>query len=660
MHRLQSLFHIKKIAPYRLLFIFSIVMVMCGSIEFSRAFVSLPLAHASTKTLSAACTSTSSTKPTSDSLLIVLLDRSGSLGIGSGSGTDTENYSASVTDALSDLWPGPMAVIPFYANGNQLIYSPIGPFAPGQRDSLKSQVNGLPSNGWTPLAEAMQAAQNLLKQNSAPSGSRIVVITDGQPQTPSDPTGLNSEEPDVLNKYAPQFCQEGVSVSPFGLTIPENSDPAHFLQQVAMKTGGTYNHVSNSTELAGAVIGLYAQWDGLEFNQIIKDQAHGYYPVITDSSVQSAYILTFYQSGQNEPLTTNTGQKVASTSSTDGRHYEIDTLSTPIPPAIYTERTSDPNAVVYVLDHSTRTLQLVQPTTGTIAQPGETLTIVAHLVDQGKGPHVPAPNEEIFFQATVTETVHGHTLPPVTVDFSQNQAGSDLFTGKFALPKDAAPGKQAVTIGTLTIAVNAADQGVSHTTSPLTIQVVIPKYVPPPPLPCHGNLWQCTSPQVHALAIGGAALLAFLLLLFLLFLWWRSQPAVYGTIYNIPMPRRGKSRPDPEDAVEVHLGSKRTLRKRLLSRALLTSEELTRHPDAKGELHFDMARFELIARRGRSQAKEGSVNKKGWMMCIRPAQGNVVPIKIRTGSRFIPITGEVPLESNSTIIVNEQPKASYS
>jgi|GEM_PF-1418580 len=660
MRHLHPLSHKKRSDPYRFLVIIGIILVSYGSIAFSRIFVSPPLVYASTKTLSATCAGASSIKPTSDSLLIVLLDRSGSLGIGGSSGTDPENYSASVTDVLSDLWPGPMAVIPFYANGTQLIYSPIGPLAPAQRNILKTQVNALQSTGWTPLAEAMQSAQQVLTQQGTPPGSRIVVITDGQPQTPADPTGLQSEEPTVLNTYAPQFCREGVSVSPFGLTIPENSDPANFLQQVATKTGGAYKHVSNNTELASAVLSLYALWDGLEFNQIPRDQAHGYYPVVTDSSVQSAYILTFYQSGQNEPLTTNTGQQVAYTPSTDGRHYEIDTLNTPIPPAIYTVRTSDPNAVVYVLDRSTRTLQLVQPTTTTVAHPGDTLTLVVHLVDQGKGPHVPAPTEEIFFQATVTETVHGHTLPPVTVDFSQSQVGSDLFTGKFAVPADAAPGKQVVTIGTLSITVSGSDQGVSHTTGPLTIPVVIPKYIPPPPPPCRGNLWQCTSPSLHSLAISGLVLLLLLLLLLLFLSLWRRQPAVFGTVYNIPQPRRGKTRPDPEDAVEVRLDSHRTLRHRLMSRGLITSDELTRHPDAKGELHFDMARFELVARRGSAQEEEVSRNKKGWMMFIRPAPDNVVPIKVKAGNKLLPVTGEVPLESNSIIIVNEQPKASYS
>src|SRR5438552_8223295 len=49
---------------------------------------------------------------TSQSLLVVLLDRSGSLTFQPGA-TDPNGYSTSVTKALADLWPGFMAVVPF-------------------------------------------------------------------------------------------------------------------------------------------------------------------------------------------------------------------------------------------------------------------------------------------------------------------------------------------------------------------------------------------------------------------------------------------------------------------------------------------------------------------------------------------------------------------
>lgn len=653
MQRLVSPSHGKKASFHRLLFLVSLIVPLCGGFILGNGVTAPHVARADTIATPTACTGAATVKPDSSSLLIVLLDRSGSLGIGGSSGTDTQNYSASATDALSDLWPGPMAVIPFYANGNQLIATPIGPLLPAQRAALKNQVNNLQSQGWTPLAEAMQTAQHLLSQNGTPPGSRIVIITDGYPQTPADPNGV-SEEHTVLTKEAPQFCREGVSVSPFGLTIQANSNPATFLRQVATETNGAYQRIADASELGGAVIGLYAAWDGLEFNPIKKDQAHDDYPIVTDSSTQSVYILTFYPSGQNEPLTTANGQSASYTSSTDGRHYEIDTLNTPIPPATYTVRTTDPNAVVYDLVNSTRTLQLVQPTTNTVAQPGKGITITAHLVDKGTGPIVPGQNQLAFFQATITETVHGQALAPQTVDLTQAQPGSDLFIGEFAVPKDAKPGNTAVTIGTLQIKITANYQGVIHTTNPLTIPVVIPKYIPPPPPPCHVGFWQCASPQTHTLIIGGGIMLLFLLLL--LFLWWlwHRQPAPSGTVYGIPP--RGKY--DPEDIAEVRLGSKRKLEDYLFRRSVITSEELSRHPDAKGNLFFNMARFELVARNGKAAQNGQSAGGRG--MYIRQAQGNITDIKVRNGAQEIPVAEETPLGSNSSIFVDRVEVARYS
>src|SRR5438876_6619868 len=57
---------------------------------------------------------------TNQSLLVVLLDRSGSLTYQPGA-TDPDGYSRSVTKALADLWPGTMAVIPFSNNATPVI-----------------------------------------------------------------------------------------------------------------------------------------------------------------------------------------------------------------------------------------------------------------------------------------------------------------------------------------------------------------------------------------------------------------------------------------------------------------------------------------------------------------------------------------------------------
>ncbi|MFL5626738.1 MAG: hypothetical protein ACJ788_14230 [Ktedonobacteraceae bacterium] len=641
MRYLRSIFYREKNSFYRFLQIFGLVIIICEEIIFGSAVAFPHLVYADKSALPTACTSAVSTKPGSASLLIVLLDRSGSLGIG-GSGADPQNYSGSITNALSDLWQGPMAVIafPFGSSDTQLI----GPFPPGKREALKNQVNNLTSQGSTPLESAMKVAQSLLQQQGFPKGSRIVLITDGQPQTPEDPNG-QIEEQDILTTLAPQFCQEGVSISPFGITIRGNSNPANFLSQVAMETGGGYSRVAGASELASAVIGLFAEWENLEFNQITKDLAHGYYPVVIDSSVQSAYILTFYQSGQNKPLTTASGRQASYRATSDGRHYEIDALNTPIPLATYTVRTPDPNALVYDLIRSTRTLQTVQPTASTIAYTGGTIVISAHLVDQRTGPIVPHQNASATFLAAVTETVHGQTLPAQTIELTQSQPGGDLFTGKFAVPSDAKPGTAPVQIGTLQVTVMATYQGIKHTTNPLTIPVVIPKYIPPQP-PCHAGFWQCASSQVYAVVIGGVPVL----LLLILFLLWLRQPVPYGVLSSISEPRRSKLRPDPEDFVEVRLGSRRTFQNRLFQRSIITSEELRRHPDARGAFDFDLAQFEFVAKRSR----------KGPMMYIRAQHGNRGDIKLEVGNQVLSINDEIVLTPNSSIIINGQPRASYS
>jgi hypothetical protein len=652
MQCLLCIFQKGKISPYRFLLLFNLIIALGGGIIAS--FAALHSVYAATSTSTVTCSNTTSIKPNSNSLLIVLLDRSGSLGFNNG-GTDPDNFSASVTDALSDLWPGPMAVIAFPSGGNDTLL--IGPSLAGQRDDLKNTVNGLLSQGVTPLESAMEAAQSLLQRQSFPRGSRLVLITDGMPDTASDPTGA-IEENDILQTLAPKFCQEGVAVNPVGLTIAENSNAAQFLQQVANESGGYYQRVSTAQELAGVVISLYAAWDGLEFNLIQKDQAHGYYPIIIDSSVQSAYILTFYQSGKNDQLSTTSGSAPQYTSTSDGRHYEIDTLLTPGAAATYTVRTADPNAIVYDLVNSTRTLQLVKPVSGATADTGGFITIQAHLVDQGRGPVVPNDNGQPFFQAIVTETVRGRTLPPEQIDLTRLQPGSDLFVGTYAVPSDAKPGEAPVSLGTLQIRVMAIYQGVEHATNPLTIPVVIPKYIPPPPPPCGASFWQCVLLQANLVAISSA--IPLLLLLLLLILWYR-QPVPFGMLLNIPKSSRNRARSDwdEDDYIKIPLGRKRILWNRLFHRSVITSDEL--REISIGRLSFDKAHLEFVAKRGKA-ARTGDSDRKETLMFVQPAADNRInDIKVQAGGEEFHVMRNKPqpLRSGSIIVVNGTPKARY-
>src|SRR6266571_4486747 len=113
--------HRSKSYILRCTFLFGIIFII-GSGLVGRNFVfPMTVAHAMAQnrshTATVACPTP--TAPTNQSLLVVLLDRSGSLTEGA-SPTDPNGYSTSVTKALADLWPGQMAVIPFTGDTTQL------------------------------------------------------------------------------------------------------------------------------------------------------------------------------------------------------------------------------------------------------------------------------------------------------------------------------------------------------------------------------------------------------------------------------------------------------------------------------------------------------------------------------------------------------------
>ncbi len=185
---------------------------------------------------------------TSQSLLIVLLDRSGSLTYQPGA-TDPDGYSTSVTKALADLWPGQMAVIPF-SNQSTPILGPYDLSVASQRQVLKDAVQNYPIGGATPLDPALQKALTLLK--GAPVESRVVIVTDGNP----DPAALNgvNQANDIRQQLIPRFCASGIPVSAFGLALdlaqPDGQMANALLNDIARGTGGLYTNVRNAHELA--------------------------------------------------------------------------------------------------------------------------------------------------------------------------------------------------------------------------------------------------------------------------------------------------------------------------------------------------------------------------------------------------------------------------
>ncbi len=225
--------------------------------------------------------------PTGDSLLVVLLDRSGSL-----LQTDPQEYSASVTKALAELWPGLMAVIPFSGDGTTFpVIGPDNLANPTRQQDLKNQIDQIRDQvaGDTPLASAMRLALDLFR--NAQAGSREVIITDGQPDgTP--PNNTASQEAEIRNTLIAQYCAEGIPINAIGLTINDASANA-LLADITHGTGGdgpryglAYRDVTNAKDLADPIVQLYAEWRELNLTRIPQNQ-DGNFPVSTSASKES-------------------------------------------------------------------------------------------------------------------------------------------------------------------------------------------------------------------------------------------------------------------------------------------------------------------------------------------------------------------------------------
>src|SRR5439155_12777143 len=170
-----------KIHLLRCVFLFSILFIIGSSIlgKGSISNVAVAYARASSNGYLPPVTCPSPAAPTSQSILVILLDRSGSL-----YDTDPNGYSTSVTKALADLWPGIMIVIPF---GDPQLNDPhttvpILPVYkatvsdPTQRDTLKENVQAYPIKGGTPLAPAMRKTLALSELQNPPQGSKAIII----------------------------------------------------------------------------------------------------------------------------------------------------------------------------------------------------------------------------------------------------------------------------------------------------------------------------------------------------------------------------------------------------------------------------------------------------------------------------------------------------
>lgn len=550
------------------------------------------------------------------SLLVVLLDRSGSL-IDQPGATDPDGYSTSVTKALADLWPGSMAVIPF-SNGNTPVLGPAVLSDASQRGALKNEIQNYPIGGSTPLAPAMQKALDLLKH--APAGSQAVIVTDGSPQ-PVVLNGVNQAD-EIRGQLISQFCALGVPVNTIGLALDLNSSDGQtankLLSDIANGTGGGYTLVRNARELAHVVVQLYAAWQHLIFAPVQAGSSA--YTVSIDTYAKRVIFVTFRSADSFAiTLTAPDGQPVpdqAVQRSTD-RHYEIDNmvLSAVNQPGTYGISVGgDSGAQVYALVQSRLHAALVQPVASGIARIGQPLTIQVELED-GNTPIIPRANEATL-NALVTTVVNGKTVSSATVELTQ-QSNSAIFTGKITLPGPVGKVHIQIQAVYLQIPVEASQ---AQITIPLEKAIVVQKPVPG----CGANL-SCYWHRYSTLIVGVP--LALVLLLLLLFRLLSKGP--YGTL--------------TQGRVSEELGAlRRPFGRGLFHKSTMSSRELEDY----GSFNFNGASFDL--------------RFKGGVVTIR-ARSETPEIKVRSGSQYEKVTREgVVLSDGDAIMVERCTPAIFS
>lgn len=325
--------------------------------------------------------------PTNSSLLVVLLDRSGSL-IAQPGATDADGYSTSTTKALADLWPGNMAIIPFGNDATPLL-GPVKLAIPSQQIGIKREIDQYPIEGNTPLAPAMQQALLVLQRQGYPRGSRIILITDGSPEGVGNNDGAHQEQ-EIRETLLKQFCKQGLPIATFGLTIdissPAGRDANTLLTDIAIGTHAEYGNVKSPEDLAKQVISLYAQWLDLSFSQVTR-QSNGLFPFQVDEYAQRASIVVFRAKNTKTIIITGPdGQNVRGiqTSFPPDKHYEIDNLNVtpPIIPGFYAINASnDPDTQVYTFVQSRLKMQILTPNSGGVVDTNQPITIKVALYD---------------------------------------------------------------------------------------------------------------------------------------------------------------------------------------------------------------------------------------------------------------------------------------
>lgn len=555
--------------------------------------------------------------PDARSLLVVLLDRSSSL-----AQTDPEEYSTSVTRVLTDLWPGRMAVLFFSGTAPHLPQlGPVDLTQPGARAQLKTQIEARRNalNGDTPTQYAVEQAAQLLAQTAYPAGSRVMLITDGQPFLPADQDGTRQINA-VEQQDMPGFCSHGVPINTFGLGNQVPGYALAFLRRVAVQTGGEYHDVTDPSQLATPVLQMYANWQHLAFAS-----TGGQRQFLVDTYAKQVNFIAFLSNSARFPVTLlgpdrrpvpaqnllNQAQDI---------HYQFDQMAVQRfnTSGTYTIQTGDPSAQIYVLEETRLQVTLVSPTPHTPIYAGKPLTVAVALYDNNDPQqHIhPAANESVTIGLTYALRGGGKTLVSGEKRLIQQPApNDDLFSTQIVPPQT----------GTLTLAISATYQYIPVPNAPqVTFQVL------------NAPSDFCLAGSTCQSGMGGLLILAFIFLVLLalalvFFLLWR-RPVPFGALEN----SQGQSK---------RLGRDRTLLNRLLHTSTIASEELT-------GFDFQEAHFRLQFKRGRRVqlvAMQNAPSLAAWCM-QEPVGRQMQPVKVGA---------PVPLHAQDRILVNGVPCATF-
>ena len=626
------------------LFIHRIYMVSAVVISITLLFTPVTASANSSKHLAATpCTNLPQPQPSSNSLLVVLLDRSGSL-VAKQSPTDPDLYSTSVTRSLADLWPGKMVVIAFHTiltpTGEQVQLIKHGPYNVGGSDSgrtlMKNEIQNLPlPRQGTPTGPAMDEALAITQSEHA-SLSRVVLITDGSPgyHSPdpnvSDPDG-SKEENYINNQLLLKFCAASIPVDTIGLKTDAAANS--FLQGISLGTGGKFQSVTDSRDLSSAVFYLDGQWQHNRSYQQLQLHSDNTYHVNIGQLARTLHLFVF-RSNDSDSITIRdpVQQAISATEDASDKHYVLETLNfhTPVQTGDYTVSVNDSSgafdtgALVYAFVDSALQVQLLTPTTTTQIAVDQPFDVRAWLVADQRP--LPQLQDKPNIAAYLTYTISGqlHTVP-ITL---QSQSTQNLFTGHITAPTQ---------LVLLHIQVIVNYEGVPAETD-ITTQEVCGFSVP------------CLVQQYWIVLVIALPMLLLLLLVLILWLLWRRQPTPFGILSTAPSLRR-RRRGDEDEEASVALKAveeSHPFMQRVFHRSILTSREIEKHRDASGNIDFDLASFDLIFTKGGE---------------VELVSTSVEPIVIKHdngGSEELEKGKSIRLETGDIIAVSDRNRAIFS